>query len=178
MKRMWSRNELKKIIKTLVESSEWSFEGDVVFGGNATFNDDVEIDGDLSIDGAFSVTGAINGEANPSVKPIYWHGIEFANTNDASAMVYGHILNNNSEQFNTFQKFIDWITSITSSVYFQCHGVIQYNNNLTNILAIYKRANENTINFVVETATGYAVISNVTLSSYFNSVSDGVNKIN
>ena len=57
MKRMWSRNELKKIIKTLVESSEWSFEEDVTFNGLVNFKDDVAIDGDLSIDGAFSVTG-------------------------------------------------------------------------------------------------------------------------
>ena len=77
MKRMWSKNELKKIIKTLVESSEWSFEGDITFNGLTNFKDDVDIDGDLSIDGAFNVTGSINGEANPSVKPIYCHPINF-----------------------------------------------------------------------------------------------------
>lgn len=60
MKRMWSKNELKKIIKTLVESSEWSFEGDVTFNGLATFTDDVEIDADLYVDGAFNVTGNVS----------------------------------------------------------------------------------------------------------------------
>lgn len=32
--------------------------------------------GNVTIDGNFNVTGSINGEADPSVKPLYWHTIK------------------------------------------------------------------------------------------------------
>lgn len=157
--------------------------GDITVEGDAEVDDlqvnsDTTMDGDLSVGGDLVVTGKINDESNPSVKPIYWHGLEFVNTVGASAIVYGHILNNSSDEINSFAKFITWITSFTNSVYFQCHGVIQYEDATRNILCIYKRSNENTINFILEAPTGYTVVSNVSLSTFFSGLSDGVNKIN
>lgn len=123
MKRMWSKNELKKIIKTLVESSKWSFEGDVTFNGLANFKDDVYIEGDSSIDGDFSVTGSINGEENPSIKPIYYHPIYITDdTSNNEKRLSFVILDNNSTAY-TFDTFKAKVKELMEAgAFIQCNG--------------------------------------------------------
>ena len=58
-------------------------EGDLSIGGDLDVDGDASIDGDVSVGGDLTVTGSINGEENPSVKPIYCHPIHITNAQEA-----------------------------------------------------------------------------------------------
>lgn len=182
MKRMWSRNELKKIIKTLVESNEWSFEEDVTFNGLANFKDDVDIDGDLAIDGDFSVTGAINGEENPSVKPIYCHPITIDVEDEASKThVAMLIFDNSNEEYNTYAKLVAKLNSIfalNANAVFPITGAIYYVAGSALHIAQKIGKSGDTINFYTCRPDGTQ--GNFNISNYIPNATiyDGVNKIN
>ena len=114
-----------------------------------------------------------------NAKPIYWHGLEYFRT--GTAILYGHILNNTAEEINTLAKFTAWLTDTTALKIFQCHGRVKLSgeSDFRDILSIFKRANETSVNMIVsDESSGYIIKSAVDLSDYFESFNDGVNKIN
>ena len=164
MKRMWSRNELKKIIKTLVESSEWSFEEDVTFNGLVNFKDDVGVDGDFSIDGALSVTGAINGESNPSVKPIYYHPISIASeAGDGSleSRIQIVILDNNSSSYNLTTLTNKLTELMDAGALINANGYIKVDDNLYPVYQFLKLSGEYRVYYHTGSIRGNALISTI-----------------
>ena len=112
MKRMWSKNELKKIIRDLVQSGE-----DFTFGGDVSIAGDVSVGGDLAVTGEATLP-KINGEENPSVKPIYCHPITFTH-NDANSKQVATctcLIFNNSATAFTKTTFISWIRELFSTI--------------------------------------------------------------
>ena len=124
------------------------------------------------------VLDAIAGGTLDNAKPIYYHGIRLAKTVNKEAFFCGCILNNSIDAIDSIDKFVAWMRSFDTTVYFTGNGVITYNGNFIQIFAIFKRANQTSINIMYNAGTEYEVINNVNLSDYFNNVDDGVNKIN
>ena len=125
------------------------------------------------------VPSDITGGTLENAKPIYWHGIEMYKPGDGKGVVYFHILKNDSAPFDTIQKVIDWITSFTEKVMIQCNGIINYSSENRSIYSIYKPENTNEIRMIAsDSVDTYKVFNNVSLTSLFSTISDGVNKIN
>lgn len=78
MRRMFSEKQIKKLIEEGSQEVVASvLEGDVEIGGDLSVTGDLSAEGDAEVTGDLSVTGSINGEENPSVKPLYWHTLYF-----------------------------------------------------------------------------------------------------
>ena len=72
-----------------------------------------DFEGDVSITGDLSVTGKINNEANPSVKPIYCHPINFQYSTDGGRIYFISclIFNNDATPF-TSDSFYDYVLGL------------------------------------------------------------------
>ena len=167
MRRMFSEEQLKKIVKDFLASNE-----DFEFGG------DVDIDGDLS------VSGAINGEENPSVKPIYCHPIVITYSSP-QIRVTCLIFNNDPTPF-TLSTFKDWIddlyTKIGDTIRIMMSGAYYLSGDNHVLIASYffKGVTNYGISGLIETGASESV-SNINFNSVFPadcSFTDGVNKIN
>ena len=165
-------------VKATIEDANF---GDVALAG------DLSVGGDASVTGDLSVTGSINGEENPSIKPIYCHpltiytgnvDIVIANEN-YSLLATAMIFNNDDEEIDTFAKLVDASKSFHR---LQVNGVL-YNktqNVAVEIVQIY--TDEESARPV-----GIALNDGTRIdetSSYYDlfgkniNVTDGVNKIN
>ena len=96
MRKMFSKKQLEELIALVVESKDW------------------QLDGDVSIGGDLVVTGSINGEENPSVKPLYYHPITLVNTTNM-ARITCLIFNNDSTEF-TLSTFADYMDNLFTEV--------------------------------------------------------------
>lgn len=74
------------------------------------------LEGDLDVGGDLTVTGSINGEENPSVKPIYCHPIycKLNREYDNLIIVFTCLIFNNSATPFTPQTFFDWAKDLFS----------------------------------------------------------------
>lgn len=86
--------------------------------GGVAFGDDVSIAGDLEVVGN-AILPEINGEKNPSVKPIYCHPIEIFK--ESTIYATGMILNNSPTPINTWEKLKTAISN------FQETGIRRFN---------------------------------------------------
>ena len=136
------------------------------------------LEGDISIGGDLEVTGSINGEENPSVKPIYFHGIEMSNSTDMTVLEL-HVLNNTETKINTPAKVVAWANSIEGEVRIPVNGCIKYNNVYYQAYLILKNSsNKYYIYYVSATGLSYTGFSDVDLTTIFTAGNDSVNKIN
>ena len=122
------------------------------------------------------VKSLVEGGTLNNAKPIYYHGLEMFKYD--SDVIYGHILNNDATPINTWEKFLSWITSFSTLIVFQCEGTIYVSGTQYDVLSIFKRANENTINVMYKKENGYGILDSIDLSNNFSAINDGVNKIN
>ena len=122
------------------------------------------------------VKSLVEGGTLSNAKPIYYHGLEMYKF--STDVIYGHILNNTSTPIDTYAKFLAWITSFESLVEFECSGILTIGGNQYDVLTIFKRANETSLNVIYKTNSGYSILDNVDLESNFTAINDGVNKIN
>lgn len=171
MKRMWSRNELRNIIRALVQSGE-----DFTFGG------------DVSISGDLSVTGSINGEENPSVKPIYCHPINFEpkpgypGTNNIRPMLF--IFNNDATKITTIAQLKAIIESWgLNYAYILLTGGSKINDKVLINRGLYVAKTGDTFQYYLTgTYADGSYSGGIDISSELNddyySIDDGVNKIN
>ena len=90
MRRMYSPEELKRLVKEVVQA------------GNLSISGDIEFENDVSIGGDLAVTGSINGEENPSVKPIYWHSLDIYKA--GKTLLRAVILNNSNTPIDSIPK--------------------------------------------------------------------------
>lgn len=155
--------------------------------GDATFTGDVGVGGDLEVTGN-AVLPEINGEENPSVKPIYYHPITTFNNRESDGkkkFALGFTILNNSNVAFTKDAFIQWIKDLVDNV---PNNVARLNvdGGYDDILSIayiycYKDNNEYYAIIVGFTSLGYdekspIILDNLLLDAV--SFDDGVNKIN
>ena len=146
-----------------------------------------DFEGDVSITGDLSVTGKINGVSNPSVKPIYWHGLDMYKSSVNS--LQAHILKNDNTPINSAQKIIDWVKSLgVVELKLACCGTLRIQDEpaaIVNKICHFIRFNLTdgeitSINAYYCTDTGYSTMS-MTVAEFlaaFPGVSDTSNKIN
>ena len=99
--------------------------------GGANVGGALAVTGNASVGGNLTVTGSINGETNPSLKPIYYHpvviwGQENGDYEGDSISIVA--LTNNSTNFSTIQSFIDWIETYHITYLAPASGSVWYNN--------------------------------------------------
>lgn len=142
------------------------------------FTGDVSVTGDLSVTGDATLP-SINGEENPSVKPIYWHGLNvFKQDGGKVSSIQFHILNNDDTPINTIDKIKTWAESISGQVLIACNGSIPVSNVYKQCVAIIKSATNEYSIYYIDDTNGVVSIPNIDLADYFASVQDAINKLN
>ena len=174
MKRIYTEQELTDVIKVVFEEELQSgaFDSLISDAVDAYLVDhpvDITALEGKTINPARIDVANINGEANPSVKPIYWHGISLiVNDGDGTeGMLQGVILNNTPDYIDTLAKFKNWIESIDGLVDFNVSGYyldevnnykgmpykLRKNSDNTYRLYYFHGTNSITINFDMNTIT-------------------------
>lgn len=159
MKRMWSKNELKELIRKVVkEEPEWL------------------LDGDVSIAGDLSVTGSINGEENPSVKPIYFHPVYIQDDTSGSEGRYTFFILDNNPTAYTFDTFKTKVKELMDAdALIQVNGYFIKEATIFQIYILGKFSNSYRIYGVNNSGNRqFFDLDNITASQF----ADGVNKIN
>lgn len=147
--------------------------------------------GNVNISGNLNVTGSINGEASPSVKPIYYHGIDM-NSASFNQLITITILDNSPTRY-TGERLVEWITNIvnqTGGLLLACNGNVRDfvdldgNTRSGHVVAIFTNTaslalDQMTITLVSD--TGVKTVFSTTFTAFFgvfSAVGDKVNKIN
>ena len=141
----------------------------------------VELAGDLSVGGDLSVTGSINGESNPSVKPVYCHPVyitsEVTEGGGRESRLMFLIFNNSSTPF-TMQTFIAYIKGLMDNgAYIAVDGYIKAGESrILTAYAVFKSVNEYRIygNDFTASPRGNILLEEIA----HGTINDGVNKIN
>ena len=116
MRRMYSEKELTNLIKEVV--------GDMIVDGDfsTVINDGIQAYMDAhpslvltSLETASLTATAINGESNPSVKPIYCHPIEIRDDTNNDIFMACLIFNNSETAIDTWDKLKSAIASWVAS---------------------------------------------------------------
>ena len=178
-----------KTAKYLYSENE-QVEGDLSVEGDSNLKGDVDIDGDVGIDGdAFvggdlSVTGSINGEENPSVKPIYYHPCYLradngeAGGDNREVRISCMILNNDATPF-TKDTFIAYIKNLMDNgALINTDGYIQTGANTYGTLVLMRKSGENYGLLFFNDSTGMSSVVLDTYTVHTTEFIDGVNKIN
>lgn len=163
----------------------------------ANFNDGTSQDlgaifsGNITISGNLTVTGQINGVSSPSVKPIYYHGINLE-TSTFSAILTMTILDNSYNTYNA-TRLRQWITDIvnnTGGLLIACNGNLRdyvdvnENQRSGHVVAIFTNATlmaEEKLQITMVNDSGVKSVVTTTLTDFFATftlVGDKVNKIN
>ena len=163
--------------------------GDLAVGGDLSVGDDASITGDASIGGDLTVTGAINGEQNPSVKPVYYHPVVIwgKSASDFKSWSISLVaLTNFVTAFGTIADFINWIEENNITYLAPASGSI-YNDSERYVISWID------ITYTEGAVTGFAIrcqgvntdaylqqinVSVDDLEENFNISDTGVNKIN
>lgn len=112
-----------------------------------------------------------------NAKPIYYHGLEMYRS--GTNVFYMHILNNDPTPIDTLTKLLNWFQSFgDKKVIAQGNGLAIIEGTNYQILSIYKPANSNKLNMIASASSGYTILNEIELSTYFDTYTDGVNKIN
>lgn len=138
------------------------------------------LEGDIAIDGDLTVSGSINGEANPSVKPIYCHPINIITDigEDKSMAISLFIFDNDPTPY-TWARFLNWLDSIialTGVVRVVTTGSIIINN--VRYPANYIYGDSAYRNIFVDDSVQVEVTKEVFATFNPSVFNDGVNKIN
>ena len=138
--------------------------------------------GNISITGNLSVSGSINGEANPSVKPIYYHPIYLSSTsssNEPAGRIQLTILDNNPSAYNetTILAKIKALCDLGAII--NCNGCMRADTG-SDYYPVY---------IIIKVGANYKIFAHSTnnmditfdLDDYFTAgvyLTDGVNQIN
>ena len=146
---------------------------------------DLEVADDLHVGGDLEVSGAINGQENPSVKPIYFHPIVVVGGSSETDLysLYIVILDNNNEEYdNTTKlknKMLEIATSIEATARIGCSGSYYNRGTAATFIPshIDARYSDNKLYLYGMYLGGNRTYIDIT-DLVFASVYDGVNKIN
>ena len=183
----WVIDTAKIQLQDVLEDLEGNLalEGDLDVSGDLDVGGDAEVTGDASVGGDLTVTGSINGEENPSVKPIYWHGIQLYKIDNEvlENLIYGHILKNDNNGINTVANFKAWIeglaNEIQGQVTFACTGVVKINNAYRDMYALYYNNEQYGVTIkATDGVNGFENIQPVDIDELFTYAMDNKNKIN
>ena len=167
MRRMFSEKQLLELVKNNPQA--------VV---NALLGQDISV-------GNLSVSGSINGEENPSVKPIYFHPIRFnisgtiEGGQQSVKVIQGSmtILNNSSEALDTFAKLREYLYNEGSRIDVLC-AIDFFNSSDEYVGQILRITGDTSYINIAYTKDGSNVLTGAFASSEFTVVSDNVNQIN
>ena len=124
----------------------------------------------------------MNGEENPSFKPIYCHPISIDNeTETAKIHVALLIFDNSNEEYNTFAKLkakLQSIFALNSSAVFPITGALYYISDSALHIAQYIGKNNDEIRFYTARPNGTQGYFNIDNYITDATIYDGVNKIN
>ena len=188
MRRMYSEQELSKIIKEVVDAEVASGEFDETI---ADYVDAYLVEHPVDITALEGQTinparidvANINGETNPSVKPIYFHGIEmYSDTNLVTATIT--ILNNSDTPIDTFAKLKTWAETIANSygvVRIPAIGDIKVEGSWYS-LCFFRCRSDGEGGFIwdiyYQSSSGRVPLLNIDLEDYYSNITDSYNKIN
>lgn len=147
--------------------------------------------GNVNISGSLNVTGSINGESSPSVKPIYYHGINLETPNH-NAILTMVIFDNSNTAYNA-TRLKQWVNDIVTSVGYlliACNGnIFEYTDvnevvRSGHVIAVFVNRDllaedQCTITMVSDTGVKSVFLTTLTdLFNYYTGVGDARNKIN
>lgn len=142
-----------------------------------------EFVGNIKVTGDFEVTGKINNVANPSFKPIYWHGLDIYNSSLKNSL-QAHVLKNDNIGISDIDKLLAWVISV-GSVKLSCCGSYQYDTGYWGICHFIRFTVSGgaitSISIYYCTPTGGYFSDSVTVEQFktkFTSCDDSSNKIN
>ena len=141
------------------------------------------LEGDVEIGGDLSVTGSINGEENPSVKPIYWHNVHIERiVVGIYPLICDMVILNNSPEEIDGDALIE-LLQIEGFKGLALHGYCDTNAyssggslSLEVISLEYKSANDFYVNYYLDNK--HTTISQLGIGLTNLTVTDSVNKIN
>lgn len=145
------------------------------------YNHNEIVEGNLTVGGNL-VADEINGETNPSVKPIYWHGLDIYKSGENS--VQAHVLKNDNTPINSIDLLIAWVKSLgVSVVNLSVNGAFVYNATTYSCYLLRFRISEGeitTVGIYYVGTSGYNSIDvdEADFRTYFTNVEDAINKIN
>lgn len=152
--------------------------------GDGTFTGDVGVGGDLSVTGD-AILPEINGEENPSVKPLYWHGVElykFVEGTGYTINILMVIINNSSTQF-TLETLKSTISNFGDNALINLSGFFKDGETqINNVYGLYRGSN-NYYEVIGTIPDGFGrVVKQYTsiddLFDLFNGITDRCNKLN
>lgn len=183
MRRMFSEKQIKGIVKESPSEVVEALKGQDISVEGIT-SKGIANTGNVGITGDLAVSGSINGEENPSVKPIYIHPITLVNGNGGTYMRATVLLFNNDPTPLTKYTFIDFIdnlyTQVGETIRIMSSGTILDNDNVY-ILSYFGKST-NGYYFAGNNING-AISQTITFNTeqLLNRITDffdGVNKIN
>ena len=193
MRRMYSEQELTNVIKKVFEEELESgaldeLVSDAVDAYLVEHPVDVTALEGQTINPARIDVANINGESNPSVKPIYYHGITCDDANGTRSVVTLTILNNSNEAINTGAKIKSWIgdiVDVASSIVVALNGTLTLNDEKTLVAGMYCDASlyplDKVVIFGSTPSTGAKKSFEATFTDLFGELAtivDRTNKIN
>ena len=118
----WVINTAKIQLQDVIED----LEGNLALEGDLDVSGDVDVGGDLEVVGN-AVLPEINGEENPSVKPLYWHGIEiymYDDNHGATPCLHFTlvIINNSATPIDNFEDLLDMIIAFGNNAFINLGG--------------------------------------------------------
>lgn len=139
------------------------------------------LEGDIAIDGDLSVTGSINGEEDPSVKPVYYHPIYFYHNDETLGLLFVLsccILDNNPNKYTRTTLVTKLKELMDGGALINVNGCARTNsaNDWSHAIIIVKSSD--TYKIEGYTQNNYGQILDITDIEEFTEVQDGVNKIN
>lgn len=110
MRRMYSEKQILELVKKNPEAVVKALLGQDI-NVNGITSKGIANTGNVGITGDLAVSGSINGEENPSLKPLYWHSITLKRIQSNELKFYFDfiILNNDPTPFtlDTFRAWLD-----------------------------------------------------------------------
>lgn len=160
----------KLIAWETLATGDGTFTGDVGVGGDLDVTGDASVGGDLSVTGN-AVLPQINGESNPSVKPLYFHPILVESSNYRFTAI---IINNVSTAY-TKETFEQALT--TYRLLIVSGGFVKDNNSYSATIVLTRTVND----VITHNLQGYGLTAgniDIELGDEVTTFNDGVNKIN
>lgn len=144
--------------------------------------DNLAIDGNLGVSGDVLIEGSINGEENPSVKPVYFHPIVIiqethADTSDVESRCNLFILDNNPTPY-TVETLTSKLTDLLEAgAYILMNGYYKSGSTIYNLYSLQKFS-KGIYKFYGNDTTGRGSVDLTDILNNRCNMNDGVNKIN
>lgn len=121
---------------------------------------------------------SLNGQSNPAVKPIYYHGIEMFQDSPHPSSITLTILNNSNTSIDTVAKVKSWAQGLSGNVLIATNGNVWYDGSYYELYGILKKANGNFDLFVLNSTNQKTRYYDVDFDSLYTGVNDNTNKLN